>query len=144
MIRTSLGSSALALAPLALALAGCGSPAPMPTGGAAMVDTNDMMSMPMPDGRRVDMTKVPEFPGAVMVDMKIMPHEADDMMGYSFDAPSPPADVIAWYKAALPKAGFSVTDDKGALVGVGPDRAPFRLDLKSAPGGHTIGTISKG
>lgn len=137
MIRTLI-----VLGALSGALAGCGSPAPMPTGGAAMA--NAMTDMPMPDGRRIEMGQVPQFPGAVMVDMKIMPHQPADMMDFSFDAPARPADVLAWYKVELPKAGYSVTEQAGDLIGVGPGRAPFRLALKSAPDGHTIGTISKG
>lgn len=134
----------VALGALCLALAACGNPAPMPSGGAAMADGNDMMAMPMPDGRSIDMGKVPQFPGAVMVDMKIMPHEEADMMAFSFNAPASPAVVRDWYKAELAKAGFSVTEQGENLVGVGPDRAPFRLTLKAAPEGHTLGVVGKG
>ncbi len=139
MIRTSL-----ALVALCLVLAGCGNPGPMPTGSGAMADANGMMAMPMPDGRRIDMGKVPQFPGAVMVDMKIMPHQEADMMEYSFNAPAPPAVVRDWYQRELAKAGFSTTKQGDDLVGVGPDRAPFRLTLKAAAGGHTLGVVGKG
>lgn len=128
----------------ALSLGACGNPAPMPTGGAAMADANDMTAMPMPDGKKVDMSGVPQFPGAVMVDMKIMPHEADDMMHFNFDAPAVPATVMAWYLAELPKHGFTVAANGAALVGTDGAHNPFRLDLEAAPGGHTLGSISKG
>ena len=136
MIRLMLVAVAFAIP-----LAGCSEAAHQPTPAA----TGDaMMAMPMPDGAMASMADVPLYPGAKMIDMKIMPHLADDMMDYNFDAPADPATVRDWFAAELGKKGYAVEPAGDSLIGSDPAGKPFRVDLRPGAQGHTIGTIAKG
>lgn len=139
MTRSILGTVALLAA--ANALAACSEPARTPA--AAMAGSN-AMDMPMPDGAAVDMAMVPLYPGAKMIDMKIVPHEVDDMMGMAFDAPADAATVTTWYSATLASKGFKLAPQGTALVGTDPSGNPVRIDVTPAAGGHSTGVISKG
>ena len=132
--------SILTLASLSLVLGACSEPARV----AAPAANDAMMEMDMPDGTPVDMAAVPMFPGATMVDMKIMPHMPDDAMNMNFDAPAAPGAVRDWYADTLAKKGFTLTPNAQGLAGTDPAGKPFALILEAAPGGHTLGTISKG
>ncbi|MBY0306559.1 MAG: hypothetical protein K2W86_15575 [Sphingomonas sp.] len=135
----SLGVATLAA--MAITLVGCAAPAP--TSAVAMAG-NNAMDMPMPDGSAVDMAALPLYPGSKMVDMKIMPHEVDDMIDLAFDSPADPATVRAWYVDTLGKQGFTLKEDGTALAGTDADGKPIRIDVQPAPGGHSTGTVSKG
>jgi len=126
---------------LALPIAACGSP-PQQTPSAMAAKGDDV---PMPDGSKADMTAIKLFPGSTMrKSMKIMPHEADDMMDFSFNSPAPPAQVRDWFAGELGSAGYKLTAKGNSLIGTDPGGKPFRLDLTDAPGGHAMGVISKG
>ncbi len=140
MIRSIWGAVAM-LTASALGLGGCTEPARSPA--AAMAGGN-MVDMPMPDGGAVDMAQVPLYPGSTMVDMKIMPHEEDDMMGVAFDSPADAATVRQWYLTTLVPKGFTLKEDGSALTGTDSAGNPVRIDVQPAAAGHSTGTISKG
>ncbi len=126
---------------LALPLAACSSPAQQ-TPPEMVANADDM---PMPDGSKADMTAIKLFPGSTMrKSIKIMPHEADDMMDFSFMSPAPPAQVRDWFAAELGHGGYTLTAKGNSLIGTDDKGKPFRLDLTDAPGGHAMGVISKG
>ncbi len=135
-----LRSMLIALA-VAMPLAACGNPAEQtPPTAAAKGD-----DMPMPDGSKADMTAIALFPGSTMrKSIKIMPHEADDMMNFSFMSPAPPAKVRDWFAGELAQGGYRLTARGNSLIGTDTHGNPFRLDLVDAPGGHSMGVISKG
>ncbi|OYY67755.1 MAG: hypothetical protein B7Y47_15335 [Sphingomonas sp. 28-63-12] len=125
---------------IAISLAGCTEPASVP---AAMAG-NNAMDMPMPDGSAVDMAALPLYPGSTMIDLKIMPHEVDDMVDMAFDSPADPETVRAWYAETLGKQGYLLKADGSALAGTDAKGKPLRIDIQPAAGGHSTGTISKG
>lgn len=135
-----MARSFFALCALTVGLAGCSEPSRV----VAPTPANDtMMAMDMPDGSPVDMAMLPLFPGAKMIDMKIMPHMPDDEMAMNFDAPADVASVRDWYAAELAKKGFRLTANATGLAGTDPSGNNFRLVLQAAPGGHTLGMIGK-
>jgi len=140
MTRPILGGAALLIA-MAIPLAACSETARAPV--ATMAGSN-AMDMPMPDGSAVDLAMVPLYPGARMIDMKIMPHEEDDMMGMAFDSPADAATVRRWYLDTLGPKGFVLSANGTALVGTDPSGKPVRIEVKPAAGGHSTGIISKG
>lgn len=137
----SFSLAGAALAAMAFMLAGCTERAAAP---AAAMAGNNAMDMPMPDGRAVDMAALPLYPGSKMIDMKIMPHEADDMVDVAFDSPADPATVRSWYAETLGKQGYALKAAGSILAGTDASGNPIRIDVQPAPGGHSIGTISKG
>lgn len=132
----------LALA-VALPLAGCNGPAATTSPTPAATSADAMNQMDMPDGSPVDMASVPLYPGAKMVDMKIMPHMPVDAMAINFDAPAAPGVVRDWYAAQLGAKGFKLQPDATGLAGTDPSGGAVHIALEAAPGGHTFGTISK-
>lgn len=121
-------------------LAACGGDDRTPVANVAGAD-----DMPMPDGSRADMAAIKLYPGSVMrQSAKIMPHEIDDMTHFSFVSPAAPDVVRAWFAGDLARGGYRLKPDGGSLVGTDPQGKPFRLDLADAPGGRTMGVISKG
>lgn len=126
---------------LALPLAACSETGPA---AKATASADAMNQMDMPDGTPADMNAVPLYPGSKMVDMKIMPHLADDAMTVNFDSPVTPDLVRAWYLAELPKKGFAVAAEEDGIAGKGPDGHTLRITLEAAPDGHTLGAIIKG
>ncbi|MBY0582458.1 MAG: hypothetical protein K2P68_05995 [Sphingomonas sp.] len=129
---------------LALALAGCSSGGTNAADTMPMNSAGAMMDMPKPDGRSFDVKALPMYPGATMIDMKIMAHTTPDAMAYSFAAPAPLATVHDWFKDALPKAGLAVTEQGEDFTGTDKDGKMFRLDLARAAGDTTTGTITSG
>lgn len=126
-----------------LPLAGCNGPAATPTSPPATSSVDAMNDMDMPDGSPVDLASVPLYPGANMVDMKIMPHMPVDAMSINFDAPAAPGVVRDWYLAELGTKGFKLQSDATGLAGTDPTGNAVHIALEAAPGGHTLGTISK-
>lgn len=125
---------------LAAPLAGCGNPAQQTP--QEMVAKPD--DMPMPDGSKAKMAAIKLFPGSTMrQSIKIMPHEADDMIDFSFMSPAPPAQVRDWFASELGQQGYKLTAKDNSLIGTDGSGKPFRLDLVAAPGG-AMGVISKG
>ncbi|WP_374125970.1 hypothetical protein [Sphingomonas sp. 28-62-11] len=140
MTRSIPRTTALLLG-MSIALAACTEPArppAQPMAGANMTD------MPMPDGIAVDMAAVPMYPGSTMIDMKIMPHEEDDMTGMAFDSPADPATVRRWYIDTLGAKGFMLKEQGTTVVGTDPAGNPVHIDVKPAAAGHSTGVISKG
>lgn len=127
---------------VALPLAGCNGPATVAPARTASSDA--MNQMDMPDGSPVDMTSVPFYPGAKMVDVKIMPHEPADAMTMNFDAPAAPSVVRDWYVTELGAKGFKLSPDGNGLAGTTPAGGLIHIKLDAAPGGHTLGAIVKG
>ncbi|MBY0520229.1 MAG: hypothetical protein K2P79_07365 [Sphingomonas sp.] len=101
--------------------------------------------MPMPDGSKADMATVPLFPGSVVrASAKIMPHEVDDMMHFSFTSPAEPTVVRDWFAETLGRDGYRLRAQGNNLIGTDAGGKPFRLDLAGIPGGKTMGVVSKG
>lgn len=141
MPRPTLIAVALAGPLLAATLGACGNT----QGGTPVANAAGPDDMPMPDGSRADVASVKLYPGSVMrKSAKIMPHETDDMMHYSFVSPAAPDVVRTWFAAELKRDGYTVKDEGGSLVGTDAGGHPFRLDLTDAPGGRAMGVISKG
>lgn len=140
MTRSIVGAVSLWVV-VALPLGGCSEPTTTPK--AAMAGGN-MMDMPMPDGSAVDMAQVPLYPGAKMVDMKITPHEQDDMMDMAFDIPADAATARHWYLETLRPKGFHLAEVGTTLIGTDPSGRPVRIDVTPTPGGTSRSVISKG
>lgn len=137
----SIPGAALILAAFVMPLAACTEPASPPS--APMAGTN-ATDMPMPDGSAVDMAMVPMYPGSTMIDMKIMPHEEDDMTGMAFDSPADAETVRRWYIDTLGAKGFTLKEQGTMVIGTDPAGKPVRIDVKPAAAGHSTGVISKG
>lgn len=140
MMRSIPRTTALLLG-ISIALAACTEPARPP---AEPMAGSNAMDMPMPDGSAVDMAAVPMYPGSTMIDMKIMPHEEDDMTGMAFDSPADAATVRRWYVDTLGAKGFKLEEQGTTVVGTDPAGKPVHIEVKPAAGGHSMGVISKG
>lgn len=140
MTRSIFGTMAL-LAATTGALTACAEPARAPDAAMAGGNVTDMQ---MADGSPVDMTIVPLYPGAKMIDMKIMPHKEDDMTDVAFDSAADSATVRAWYLSTLEPKGFTLKAEGTALVGTDPVGKPVRIDVTPTAGGHSTGVISRG
>lgn len=137
----SIPGAALIMAALVMPLAACTEPAGTPSAPIAGTNATDM---PMPDGSAVDMAMVPMYPGSTMIDMKIMPHEEDDMTGMAFDSPADAETVRRWYIATLSAKGFVLKEQGTTVVGTDPAGKPVHINVKPAAAGHSTGVISKG
>ena len=68
----------------------------------------------------------------------------DKAFTMTFDSPADPATVRGWFRDKMGDADFTLTDQGGAIVGKTAEEKPFRLDLRSAGGDQSTGTITLG
>lgn len=134
----------LSVASLTMIVLGSTSCTEQPSVTSSAMAGSNAMDMPMPDGRAVDMASVPLYPGSRMVDMKIAPHQPDDMVDMAYDNPANSTVVRAWYADTLSKKGFALREDGTALIGVDPAGKVIRIDIQPAANGHSTGLISRG
>lgn len=80
------------------------------------------------------------YPGSTIRNVDVG-NGRDKAFTMTFDSP---ATVRGWFQEKMGEADFTLTDQGGTLVGKTAEEKPFRLDLRSAGGDRSTGTITLG
>lgn len=132
---------------LTVLLAGCSQSMPQQNTVAA-ARTPTPMDMPKVDtnGAAIPFTGSTLPPGSRVTSMMVGAHEGGEMgkTMIGFESPLTPERTRDWFLQMLLAHKFKLTADRVNLIGKDKDGTPFRLDLKPAPGGGSIGMLASG